>query len=304
MKQPSERDIDVLTVGSIHLDHRYLVRVLPRAGETVIAESASHGLGGKGANQAVAAARSGVRSALVGFVGSDGTSSDVLDRLTGLGVDTTGVIRVDNVDTGAAAVIRDAEGENQIVVSSGANAVGDMTEPTLREAIERSTVLLLQGEVAVETSERAAKLAEETGTRVVINLAPVVDFGEALTHADPLVVNEVEAAQLLGIEPDDTVDGMELATGLSGYARSVVVTLGEQGAVFVAGPTSERVPAPGVDVVDTTGAGDAFVGALAAQLALGTELSDAVRFAVVAASKSVEMVGAAESYPVFLEEAN
>lgn len=304
MKQPSERDIDVLTVGSIHFDHRYLVRVLPRAGETVIAHSASHGLGGKGANQAVAAAKSGVRSALVGFVGSDETSSDVLDRLTGLGVDTTGVIRVDNVDTGAAAVIRDAEGENQIVVSSGANAVGDMTEPTLREVIRRSTVLLLQGEVAVGTSERAAKLAEEAGTRVVINLAPVVDFGEALAYADPLVVNEVEAAQLLGIEPDDAVGGMKLAAGLNGYARSVVVTLGEQGAVYVAGSRSERIPAPGVNVVDTTGAGDAFVGALAAKLALGTDLGDAVRFAVGAASKSVEMVGAAESYPVFLEGAN
>lgn len=136
--------------------------------------------------------------------------------------------------------------------------------------------------------------------RVVINLAPVIDLGDALSVADPLVVNEIEATQLLGLPNGEDV--RNLAERLRGIARSVVVTLGPEGAVFVGDGGSAHVPAPlPTRVVDTTGAGDAFVGSMAARLALGDPLQDAVEFAVAAATRSVEYAGAAEGYPFFEE---
>lgn len=294
------QDVDVVTIGSIHLDQQFLVRDLPQAGETVLASSVLRGLGGKGANQAVAAARSGARSALIGFVGADAAATDLLARLDALGVDTAGVISVEGSESGAAAVVRARSGANQIIVSAGASAKGDLSDVLLLEAISRCKVLILQGEISPSLSRRAAVAAASAGVRVVINLAPVIDLGEALSVADPLVVNEIEATQLLGVAPGEDV--WSLAERLRGHARSVVVTLGSDGAVFVGDAGSAHVPAPlPARVVDTTGAGDAFVGSMAARLALGDRLSDAVEFAVTAATRSVEYAGAAEGYPFFEE---
>jgi ribokinase len=291
---------DVLTVGSVHLDQRYLVDALPRAGETTVARSASQGLGGKGANQAVAAARAGVRSALVGFVGTDTSSQYLLDQLTRLGVDVSGVIQVPDSCAGSAVVLCDLAGENQIVVNPGANALGDVPDSRLRATVARTRVLVLQGETPVPLSQRAAQAADDLGVLMVVNLAPVVDLGPVLRLADPLVVNEVEAAQLLDLPVGPERAAVWLADALGGRARSVVVTVGAQGAAYAYDGQVRHVAAPPVpSVVDTTGAGDAFVGVLAAMLARDMTLADAVERAVRAASSSVQFVGAAESYPSF-----
>jgi ribokinase len=297
----SGQDIHVLTIGSIHLDQHLLVSALPRSGETVIAHAVSHGLGGKGANQAVAAARAGARSEMVGFVGDDGSAAELLARLSALGVGTGGVISVHHTDSGAAMVTRDVDGANQIVVSPGASAMGEISDHALAEPIGRARVVVLQGEIPPAITRRAAAIAADRAVRTVINLAPVVDLGAELGVADPLIVNEIEARQLLGGR-GDAADDVDLARRLGDRARSVVVTLGDRGAVFSSPDGGCLVAAPKpVRVVDTTGAGDAFVGALAARLALGISLEGAVRFAVAAATRTVEAAGAAESYPLFEE---
>ncbi|MDN4612821.1 ribokinase [Leifsonia sp. F6_8S_P_1B] len=288
-----------MTIGSINLDHQVCVDILPRRGETVISRSLNQGVGGKGANQAVAAARAGARSALIGFIGDDAQSRGILERLQVLGVDVSGVIAVAGVPSGSALVVREVSGENFIVVNSGANAAGDLPLSELENAIVRAEVVVVQGELPPEVTGLVIDTAGRLGTRVVVNLAPVTSIGGAIRWADPLVVNEVEAAQLL-----DTVetDGVELAKQLRERVRSVVVTLGARGAVYTEGADVLHVPAPRVDdIVDTTGAGDATVGVLAAHLARGESLGRAVEHAVRAGSASVRFAGAAEGYPSFAE---
>ncbi|NYD54727.1 ribokinase [Microbacterium pseudoresistens] len=273
---------------------------LPQPGETVVAHAVTRGLGGKGANQAVAAARSGARSEMVGFVGDDSKASELLAWLNEFGVSTPGLITVDDAESGVAAVVRDAAGANQIIVSPGASSIGEISDAALRAAIGRARILVLQGEIPVSLSRRAATIAHASGVRTLINLAPVVDFGEALRNADPLIVNEIEARQLLALEGPH--DDLTLASLLSETARSVVVTIGDRGAMLATTEGTIHVPAPRPErVVDTTGAGDAFVGALAARLAFGADLESSVRFAVAAATMSVESAGAAASYPLFEE---
>lgn len=156
MAPEHQQDIDVLTIGSIHLDQQFLVQDLPQAGETVMASSVLRGLGGKGANQAVAVARSGAHSGLIGFVGADAAAYDLLTRLQTLGVDTTGVVSVDGSESGAAAVVRALDGTNQIIVSAGASAEGDLSDDLLRDAISRCKVVILQGEISPSLRARGS----------------------------------------------------------------------------------------------------------------------------------------------------
>ncbi|MET1051773.1 MAG: PfkB family carbohydrate kinase, partial [Mycetocola sp.] len=268
------------------------VDVLPRRGETVISRSLRRGVGGKGANQAVAAALAGARSALIGFVGDDVQSQGIRSRLESLGVDVSGVIEVAGVPSGSAVVVREGSGENLIVVDSGANAVGTIPLFELTCAIAGAEVVVVQGELPAEVTSLVVETAKRLKTRVIVNLAPVTSLGSALAWADPLVVNEIEAAQLLNIVE---TDGARLAKQLNEHVTSVVVTLGAKGAVYMEGSEPRHVPAPHVDtVVDTTGAGDATVGVLAAHLARGESLGIAVGHAVRAGSASVRFAGAAE----------
>lgn len=293
------KEVDVLTIGSINLDHQVAVDVLPRRGETVISQSFHRGVGGKGANQAVAAARAGARSALIGFVGDDEESQGIVSRLDALGVDVSGVIEVVGVPSGSAVVVREYSGENFIVVNSGANAVGQIPVFELTHAIAGAEVVVVQGELPADVTSLVVETAKRLETRVIVNLAPVTSLGDVLAWADPLVVNEIEAAQLLNIAE---TDGVRLAEELNEHVKSVVVTLGAKGAVYIEGSEPRHVPAPYVDaVVDTTGAGDATVGVLAAHLARGETLGVAVEHAVRAGSASVRFAGAAEGYPSFAE---
>ncbi|WP_041542939.1 PfkB family carbohydrate kinase [Catenulispora acidiphila] len=298
----------VVVIGSINVDEVVGVAELPAPGETVLGRERATGLGGKGANQAVAAAvagagagDSGGRVALVGAVGADERGAMALEQLAEYGVDTSMVARLDGIASGRALVILSDAGENEIIVIGGANQAfdaGALSRDTLCDA----AVMVVQGEVAPSVNRAALRLAAELGVRAVVNLAPVQDLGEELAHADPLVVNEIEAAQLLeaGAELTGLQDVTDAAPRLRSLARSVLVTLGASGAVLITADAIDHVCAPRPDRVrDTTGAGDALVGVLAAALAQGFEVRAAVERAVRAASLSVTEVGAAASYRAF-----
>ena len=257
--------------------------------------------GGKGANQAVAAALQGASVRFVGAVGNDAYATAALRCLTKSGVDLTGISHVEDT-TGLAVIAISADGENTIIVISGANAWVD-AEAVKQHAtdIAAADIVLLQGEIPAEGFQAAVDAATH---RVVINLAPVVPVDrDALLQADPLMANEHEAAlvlQQLGYEvaEEDSKNPEKLAADLldAGFA-SVVLTLGAAGALVATPEGSELVPSPKVTAVDTTGAGDAFAGALVARLDAGDSLLDAAHHAVRVAAYAVTGRGAQDSYP-------
>lgn len=294
----------VVVVGSVNADLIARTDRLPERGETVLAGGMDVLPGGKGANQAVAAALLGADVALVGAVGSDAFADLATTGLRDAGVDLGALARVAG-PTGIALVTVAPEGDNTIVVVPGANAAVDAAAVAAHaDLVAGADVVVLQGEIPRGGTEAAARTARG---RVLLNLAPAVELDpEVLRLADPLVVNEHEArlAMLVLGEPvvPPSGDGAVAARALlDAGVRSVVVTLGAAGAVLGQrspdAPDVVGVPAPRVTAVDTTGAGDALVGALAARLAAGDQLVEAARFAVRVATSAVTAVGAQPSYP-------
>jgi ribokinase len=290
----------VFVVGSINQDFVMYVERRPEPGETVTdARLATHN-GGKGANQAAAAALLGAGVILLGRVGDDGFGDPLVQALADKGVDTSLIQAAPDSSTGTAFITVTPDGENAITVAPGANrrlTVDDVDDAS--EAIGDARVLVAQMEVPLEVVLRAVEAAASSGTRAVVNLAPPFEVPRELLEAlDPLVVNEHEAAFLLG-ERVEGVDGAITAASelLALGPKSVVITVGEAGAVFAEGESTKHLPAPKVEVVDTTGAGDAFVGALAARLARGASLEDAVAYAVRAGAAAVTKEGAQGALP-------
>jgi ribokinase len=285
----------VAVVGSLNMDLVVRVPELPGPGETVSGGDLFRNPGGKGANQAVAAARLGRRVAMVGCVGDDEAGRDLLAALAADGVDHARVRVAGDVPSGTALILVSDDGENQIVVSPGANArltPGDVAaaEATLAAA----AVTLLQLEVPLETVAAAAGTA---GGRVVLNPAPVRPLpDDLLGRVDVLVPNRVELAQLTGGPAPDTVEEAALLAGRL-PARAVVVTLGADGALVVEDGQASHVPAVPVRPVDTTAAGDAFCGGLADALAGGADLQEAARRAVRVAAAACLRRGAQASLP-------
>lgn len=289
----------VVVVGSVNADLVVQVEVRPRPGETVRGGPLSVGPGGKGANQAVAAAVVGADVALVGAVGDDAHAEVALSGLRRAGVDLTEVDVAPGA-TGTAVIVVTPDGENAIVVSPGAN--GTVQPERAADAVDRApggTVVVLQLELPPATVAAAVRQAAGRGLRVVVNAAPAATLDTAVLAAcDPLVVNASEAAVLLGLDAVD--DPAAAARALLALGpRSVVVTLGAQGAVHATQGSDEvrGVTPPRVDAVDTTGAGDAFVGALSAALADGRVLHDAVELATLVGTLAVRRAGAQSSYP-------
>ena len=291
---------DVFVVGSINQDFVLSVERRPAPGETVTdARLATHN-GGKGANQAAAAALLGASVAFLGRVGDDGFGGPLVRSLADKGVDTSLVKEVLDSSTGAAFITVTPDGENAITVAPGANR--RLTTEDVEEAsgsIGEARILVAQMEVPPEVVLGAVEVAAGSGTRALVNLAPPFEVPQVLLEKlDPLVINEHEAAFLLG-ERVEGVDGALEAVPklLSLGPGSVVVTLGEDGAVFSGGESAQHLTAPRVKVVDTTGAGDAFVGALAAMLAGDAPLEDAVAYAVRAGAAAVTEAGAQGALP-------
>lgn len=295
----------VVVVGSANYDYLVRLEALPVGGETVLAKDLRKQPGGKGANQAVAAARLGAETVFVGNVGDDEDGRQILLRLGSENIDTGDVETVSTSATGTAMISVLGSGENAIVVVPGANAELEpkRVEQVLRRTCDVDSVVVIQAEVSRDVIDTTARVASEIGCRLVLNLAPYVPLSDStLTVADPLVLNETEASALSGLSVVDRASGEAAALRLLDVARSVVITLGENGAVWASPDASGFAPAPQVDtVVDTTGAGDAFVGALAYRLAQGGDLASGVSLGVAAGSYAVGRPGAQSSYPVLAD---
>ncbi len=268
----------------------------PKPGETLLGHGGEITAGGKGANQAVAAALLGARVSFVGAVGSDAYAAPAMHYLEASGVNLDHVARTDEV-TGLAVITVDEQGENTIIVVPGANALVDAPFiATHSSPIAAAELVLLQGEIPADGFAQAIALA--TG-RVVINLAPVVEVdNEALLRADPLLANEHEAGLILeqlGFDGEGSPQELAQRLRAAGFA-SVVMTLGARGAL-VADDTLTEIASPQVTPVDTTGAGDAFAGALCARLLKGDSLVEAARYATRVGAFAVTGPGAQASYP-------
>ena len=289
----------LVVVGSINVDYVVRVERRPQPGETVSDGVLELYPGGKGANQAVAAARCGATVELVGCVGSDAAGRDRLEVLVAEGVGTSHVRRVEGTRTGAAFVSLTPDGENSITTAPGANTeLGVDDVDAAAPVIAAASVLVAQLEVPLASVVRAAELAGKESI-FVLNAAPYCAVPTALLDmVDVLVVNESEAARLARRSFSGVQGAREVAAELLSFGpRAVVVTLGRDGAVVVAPGLDRHLPAPVVRVVDTTGAGDAFVGALAACLDDGWALEDAVAYGVAMGSATTERHGALPVVP-------
>ena len=290
----------VVVIGSINVDLFLHVRSRPAPGETVLGTGGERAPGGKGANQALAARLQGAAVSLVGAVGDDSDAVVALGLLRRAGVDLSGVRTLADHPTGLAIITVSEDGENTIVVVSGANAV--VPQEDARHAVERlhdDDVVLMQGELPAALTATTIRAARGRGVRVVLNLAPYTELPEdVLCLADPLVVNEPEAAAVARQLGLDTRSELATVQGLLDHGiPSVVVTLGSRGSLVGDATGVTALPAVQVAAIDTTGAGDAFTGALLARLAAGTSLVGAARHATRVGAYAVQHRGAQPSYP-------
>jgi ribokinase len=287
----------VVVVGSCNMDIVASGPHLPQAGQTVLMDTLATVPGGKGANQAIAVARAGAASVLLAAVGRDPAGDQILAALVAAGVDTAAVRRVEG-PSGTAMIMVGADGENLIAVVAGANACLTRLSDEERATIAGAAALLLQLEIPMATVTEAAEAGRAAGAMVVLNAAPPAQLSaELIAAVDVLVVNQSEAESLSG-----DAGSQEAALRLLESVPQVVVTLGAGGALFVSRDAAPlTVHAPQVQAIDATGAGDVFVGFLAAALAEGRPVADAARRSCSAASISVERLGASASIPTRAE---
>jgi ribokinase len=291
---------EVLVVGSVNVDCTVNVKTLPKAGETIHGTDAVYLPGGKGGNQAVAVAQAKSAVSFISGVGDDAYAEQALSSLKAFGVNTSGVLRKQG-PTGTAFIFVEESGENLIVVTPGANALvtpEDIKTQMQKLAPDSAPIVLAQLELPLESVAEAAAITEAKGGRFVLNLAPAVKIPtEMLAVCDPIVVNEYEAAFLLGRPISNTQDALSAVIDLAKLAKSAVITLGGDGAVFAEGAgdhsgKSEHLPAKKVTPVDTTGAGDAFLGALTVALSKNSSLKEAVAEGLIAGTAAVLYFGA------------
>ncbi len=293
---------EILVVGSINIDLVVRAPHFPAPGETIQGEELAILPGGKGANQAVAAARLGGKVRLLGRVGNDSFGSTLLASLEQNHVDASLVIRDEATATGSAVIVVDANGQNSIVVSPGANGkvrTADIPPAALGDA----RLLILQFEIPVETVLHSARLARQHGLCVLLDPAPAQSIpDELLANTDYLVPNETELSLLTG-QPVLDLESTKAAAHrlLERGAKSIIVTLGENGALMVNRERSIHIPSFRIEAVDTTAAGDAFIGGLAISLLKGKSPEDSVRYACACGALAATKFGAQTSLPTAVE---
>ena len=290
----------IVVLGSINVDLVVQVPKLPMPGHTVLGDRLRQLAGGKGANQAVAAARLGGDVSMVGRVGDDDFGAMLLDELRKSGVDTAAVCRDPEQPSGAALILVESGGQNTIAVAPGASS--KVGEPDVSRALDRldsGSSLVIQLEIPLAAVRSAIAGAARRGARTVLNAAPPTHLGAGLLKGlGVLVVNESEATEMFEIAVDDHESARRAAqAGAAFGVLLTVVTLGASGAVFCRGRDSAHVPGFVVDAVDSTGAGDAFVGALAVALDRGLGDLQSVRIANAAGAAAVLGYGAQSSLP-------
>lgn len=289
----------IVVLGSLNMDLLLRVPHAPDAGETLMGRSLDRIPGGKGGNQAVSCARQGAAVQMIGCVGDDADGQALRAALERDGVDTRSVRVQAGETTGTALVMVDDAGQNRIVVIAGANAQARASDGELAAALTGAEFLLIQFETPMAEAVRAMQAARQVGCKVLLNPSPVHAVDHALWPlVDTLVVNEVEAAELSGLPVRQPLQAAAAAREFHrrGVAR-IVVTLGHAGAVALDATGARHHPAPRVEVVDTTAAGDTLLGALAAELARGASLDEALGQGIRAAALCVTQLGAQSSIP-------
>jgi ribokinase len=286
-------------LGSLNMDLVVRLDALPRPGQTVLGDRLMTVPGGKGANQATAAARLGSEVRMIGRVGLDAHGEQLLEGLEEDGVDVSGVARDGNAPSGAALILVGKDGQNMIAVAPGANgSVGEAEVTTLLRGLQEGDLVVLQLEVPPSAVALAAASAKRAGATVLLNAAPSPPpNGRELPESDVIVVNEAEASDLAGVEVIDAESAARAAQRLEPYSDAVVVTMGGAGSVLWASGSATTVPPLPVDAIDATAAGDAFVGALAVGLAAGWSLLEAVRLGNAAGAAAAGSLGARSSLP-------
>ena len=288
---------DILVIGSLNADLVVRTPRFPAPGETISGGDLAIIPGGKGANQAVAVARQGTSVAMVGRVGSDSFGPTLIQNLQNNKVDTN-LVQISDSATGTAIIVVDSSGQNSIVLSPGAN---DKVTPADVDAVsfQDGNMLLLQLEIPLETVIHAANVAHQNGLRVILNPAPARSLPDSLlADVDILVPNESELKLLSGQSVTDIDSAASAArTVLAKGVKTVIVTLGSNGALLVTDERIAHIPTFSVEVVDTTAAGDAFIGGLAAALLKGKALEEAVRYGNASGALAATKFGAQPSLP-------
>lgn len=296
---------NVLIIGSLNMDLVAQAERLPRAGETLLGQSFATVPGGKGANQAVAAARLGGQVAMIGCVGADAYGQALRQALVDEGIDCQGVREAEDVATGIAMIVVDASSQNAIVIVAGGNGQLESTDiERFDSLLQAADVVVCQLEIPYPVVAFALQRAHEAGKTVILNPAPVTGPlpSQWLGWIDYLIPNETEAQAMTGLAVNSAAEAEQAASLLRETgAGKIIVTLGERGVLFADGVQSRHSPGRKVQAVDTTAAGDTFVGGFAAALARGLDESQAIAFGQAAAALSVTRAGAQPSIPTLAQ---
>lgn len=291
----------VAVIGSINLDTVLRMGKFPKPGETVHSKEVFTGGGGKGANQAIASQRSGAETSFIGAVGNDESGELLLDLLSQEGVDISQINKLEKERTGSAIVMVDNYGENSIIIHSGANNHVNLKNRQVIKTIETSDFLISQFEINLDVIIEAFKIAKKAGVKTILNPAPAIKEipVSLLENTDILIPNQTEAESITGIKLDSQQQLEAAGNEMQDYGIDVVViTLGQQGAYYLTDTMSGIIPAQQVTAIDTTAAGDTFIGALAAVLRKDYQnLQAAINYASHASAITVQRLGAQPSIP-------